>query len=207
MKNNINTKNWNVETALSYIYINEVIFVTLVFLCFIGELLAEVTDRAALFYWFCITPVFFSCSLLSEKAREHKTGVKRQHLIRYELYYWGSAMTAVLLVFMMWHAETIKPGAASMSIHIILAHTLFLSGIVLGFRFFLVGAFLFLTAALSILESGKFGLDLALAVPIIWLGFYLETNYLFPSLRKNPEFIHEVNELHDIQQIDEEDIK
>nr|WP_305907824.1 hypothetical protein [Methylomarinum sp. Ch1-1]MDP4520606.1 hypothetical protein [Methylomarinum sp. Ch1-1] len=41
--------NWSMDSALRYIYINEVIFVVLVLLCFIGELLAEATDRIAFF--------------------------------------------------------------------------------------------------------------------------------------------------------------
>lgn len=188
-----NSKEWKVDNALRYIYINEVIFVTLVFLCFIGEMLAEVTDRAALFYWLCITPVFFACSLLSEKAKAIKIGVKRPHLVRYELFYWGSAMTAVLLIFLMWHAESIQPGAAAMSIHIILAHTVFLSGIVLGFQYYLVGFFLFITAALTILMSGSFGIDLVLMIPVLVIGFYVEKTYLFPTLKRRNDFVDEVN--------------
>ena len=200
MKEKNDAQSWNMDKAIQYIYINEVIFVTLVLLCFIGELLAEVTDRAALFYWFCITPVFFCCSLLSEKAKTTSTGIKKEHLIRYELYIWGSAMTAVMLVFMMWHTESINPGAASMSIHIILAHTLILSGMILGFRYFLVGAFLFLTAALSILKGGTFGLDLVLLLPVIWLGFYMEKTYWFPTLKRNHDFTNDLNKHSDKQE-------
>lgn len=103
-------------------------------------------------------------------------------------FYWGSAMTAVMLVFLMWHAESISPGAASMSIHIILAHTMFLSGIVLGFHYYLVGIFLFLTAALTIFMAGTFGIDLVLMLPLIWLGFYVEKTYLFPTLKRKHDF-------------------
>ena len=52
------SRHWSLDKSLKYIYINEVIFITLVFLCFIGEFLAELTDRVAMFYWFFITPVF-----------------------------------------------------------------------------------------------------------------------------------------------------
>lgn len=177
--------------ALHYIYINEVIFVVLVLLCFIGELLSEFTDRLAFFYWLCVTPIFFYCSLLSEKARAISTGIERKHLIRYELFYWGSAMTAVLLVFLLWHAESIAPGAAGMTIHIILAHTMFLSGIVLGLYFYLVGAFLFITAALTISMGGSFGMDLAIIVPLIVLGLHMEKNYLFPTLKRKYDLLNE----------------
>lgn len=177
--------------ALHYIYINEVIFVVLVLLCFIGELLSEFTERMAFFYWLCVTPIFFYCSLLSEKARAISTGIERKHLIRYELFYWGSAMTSVLLVFLLWHAESIAPGAAGMTIHIILAHTMFLSGIVLGLYFYLVGTFLFITAALTISMGGSFGMDLAIIVPLIVLGLHMEKNYLFPTLKRKYDLLNE----------------
>jgi len=195
MNNKVDTENWNMDKAVRYIYINEVIFVTLILLCFFGEVLAELTERIALFYWFCITPVFFACSLLSESAKAVSIGIKNENLLRYEFFYWGSAMTAVLLVFLLWHAESITPSAASMVIHIILAHTMFLSGIALGIHYYLVGAFLFLTAMLSILIGGTFGLDLVLMLPIIWLGFYLEKMYLFPTLKRRNDFIKEMKDL------------
>ncbi len=192
MSEDIKSTKWDMDKALRYIYINEVIFVALVFVVFLGELLAEVTERIAFFYWFLVTPFFFYCSYLSEKAKAISTGIENQKTIRYELYYWGSAFAAVILVFLMWHADMIRPGAAAMSIHIILAHTMFLSGIVLGLHYYLIGAILFLTAALNILLSGTFGLDLVLSIPLIWLGFYLEDTVIFPTLKRKNDFLREI---------------
>jgi len=194
MVNEKESRNWRMDKALNYIYINEVIFITLVLLCFVGELLAEVTDRVAMFYWFCITPVFFYCSLLSEKAKAKSIGVETKHLVRYELFYWGSTMVSVLLVFLMWHADIISPGAAAMTIHIILAHTMFLSGIVLGLHYYLVGGFLFVTAVLSIMFGGQLGVDFVISIPFVWLGFYLEKVLLFPTLKRKNDFIKDLED-------------
>ncbi len=183
---------WTMDKALHSIYINQIIFVALVFLCFVGELLAEITDRVALLYWLLVTPVFFYCSLLSEKAKAISTGVENKDLMRYELFYWGSAAMAIVLVFLMWHTEVIKPGGAALSMHIILAHTMFLSGIVLGVHYYLVGGFLFVTAALNILLSGEFGLDLVISIPFIWLGFHLEKTLVFPILKRKNDFMNEL---------------
>ncbi len=185
-------KHWSMDKALHYVYINEVIFVTLVLLCFIGELLAEFSARFSFFYWLCVTPVFFYCSWLSEKAKEISTGEENESLLRYELVFWGSAFMAVLLVFLMWHSDAIKPVGAAMSIHIILAHTMVLLGIVLGTHYYLVGSFLFGTAAMSLIFGGQFGLDLILSIPIIWLGFHLEETLLFPTLKRKHDFLKEI---------------
>lgn len=186
-------ESWIKDKALNYIYINEVIFIFLVFLCFVGELLAEFTDRIAFLYWFSVTPIFFYCSWLSEQAKAITTGVKNEHLIRYELFYWGSAMVGVILIFIMWHSDSIKASSAAMSIHILLAHTMFLSGIVLGLHYYLVGGFLFVTAALSIIFGGMFGLTIVLAIPFLWLGFYMEKTYVFPVLKRKHDFTKELN--------------
>jgi len=188
MAENKDSTHWSIDKSLKYIYINEVIFIVLVFLCFIGELLAGFTDRIAMFYWLLITPIFFYCSILSEKAKAISIGVKNDYLIRYELFYWGSTMIAVLLVFLMWHADVIKSGAAALTIHIILANTTFLTGIVLGVHYYMVGLILFMTAGLSIVMGGAFGLDLVMSIPFIWLGFHLEKTFLFPILKRKNDF-------------------
>jgi hypothetical protein len=185
-------KRWSIKKALHYIYINEVIFVSLILLVFIGELLVEFAERVSLFYWLCVTPVFLYCSWLSEKTKEYSTGVKNKALIRYEMVFWGSAMTSVLLIFLLWHADMIRPSGAALSIHIILAHTMVLLGVFLGVHYYLVGSFLFGTAALSVIFGGQFGIDLVLAIPIVWLGFHLEKTLLFPTLTRKEEFIQEI---------------
>ena len=191
---NVEKQKWNMDAALRHIYINEIIFITLILLCFFGEILIEIADRAGVFYWLLMTPVFFFASMLSEKTKTIATGHKTEHLIKYQIFYWGSAFAAILLVFLSWHAEAIKAEAAGIIIHIILAHTLFLSGIVLGFRFYLIGGVLFVTAGLTILMEAHFGIDLLFILPFVWLGFYWEKNHLFPTLKRKSDFVKELVE-------------
>ncbi len=187
-------KKWSMDKALHYIYINEVIFVSLILLVFIGELLVEFAERIALFYWLCVTPVFLYCSWLSEKAKEYSTGVVNKELLRYEMVFWGSAMISVLLVFLLWHADMIRPSGAAMSIHIILAHTMVLLGLLLGPHYYLVGGLLFGTAALSVIFGGEFGIDLVFSIPIVWLGFHLEKAWIFPTLKRKEAFLDDIDQ-------------
>ncbi|NOQ63124.1 MAG: hypothetical protein GQ582_01270 [Methyloprofundus sp.] len=183
---------WNMEGALNHIYINEIIFIVLVFLCFFGEVLIEVSERAGVFYWLLMTPVFFFASMLSEKTKFLATGYRTDHLLRYQLIFWISAFFAVLLVFLTWHAEMMKAEAAAITIHIILAHTMFLSGIVLGFRFYLIGGLLFCTAGLTVLMEAHFAIDLLMTTPFIWFGLYWERTHLFPNLKADNNVVHEI---------------
>lgn len=194
-----NKSKWNMDAALNHIYINEIIFVSLIFLCFFGEILMEVSDRAGVFYWLLMAPVFLFASMLSEKTKEIATGHITEHLIKLQVLFWGSAFFAILLVFLTWHAEMMKAQAAAITIHIILAHTMFLSGIVLGFRFYLIGVLLFCTAGLTVLMEAHFAIDLLVSLPFIWLGLYWEKNHLFPTLKTNNDLIKDIVEDQDLQ--------
>ena len=190
----VNKSKWNMDAALNHIYINEIIFISLITLCFFGEVLMDISDRAGVFYWLLMAPVFLFCSMLSEKTKEIATGHQTEHLVKLQILFWGSAFFAILLVFLTWHAEMMKAKAAAITIHIILAHTLFLSGIVLGFRFYLIGVLLFCTAGLTILMEAHFAIDLLVTFPFIWLGLYWEKKHLFPTLKTNNELIKEIVE-------------
>jgi len=180
---------WNIDAAIEHVYIDEIIFISLVFLCFFGEVLLEITERAGIFYWLLMAPVFFFASMLSEKTKAKAIGHETAHLIKYQLFFWGSAFFAILLVFLAWHAEMIKAGGVGIIIHITLAHTMFLSGIVLGFRFYLIGALLFCTAGLTVLMEAHFAIDLLVSLPFIWLGFYWEKKHLFPILKRKSDYV------------------
>jgi hypothetical protein len=55
-----------------------------------------------------MSPVFFFCSMLSEKTKALATGYETEHLIKYQMLFWGSAFFAILLMFLLWHAEMMK---------------------------------------------------------------------------------------------------
>lgn len=173
-----------IDAVIRYIYINEVIFIGLIVLCFIGEILTEVSERIGLFYWLLMLPVFFTSSLIIEKVKSLKRGYCTKNALKYLFIYWGTALIAVLLVMLIWHGGTITPESSAVFIHIIFAQTLSLSGIVLGRRFYLIGVFLFMTAAETIFSEAGFGFSLLLFIPIIWFGLKLKKRYLYAFLKR-----------------------
>ncbi len=175
--------------------IDEYIFIALIAASFIGEVMMKVSMLFGFFYWVAITPMFFTASVISEKANNIRTGRETRFLIKYQLFYWGSAFAAVILVFLLWDLERIGPSEASVVIHIILAHTMFLSGIVLGLRYYLIGIFLFATASLSILTDFtlSFSLDLVLIVSIIWFGLKVKNQLVLPILKRDSDFTKSEN--------------
>lgn len=175
--------------------IDEFIFFSFIAASFIGELILEASLLMGFYYWLAVTPVFFAGSILSEKAKSIRTGRETAYFIRYGLFYWGSAFVAVILVFFLWDTHRVTPSAASTIIHIILAHTLFLSGIVLGLRFYLIGILLFSTAALNIVTQYtlSFSLDLLVIVFISWLGIKIKNQYILPILKRESDFAKSEN--------------
>lgn len=183
-------KSHSIRNLLHNPNIDEYIFISLIAASFIGELIMKASLLFGFFYWLSITPFFFISSILSEKAKNIRTGRETANLIRYELFYWGSAFVAVILVVLLWDTERIGPSEASIFIHIVLAHTMFLSGIVLGLRFYLIGILLFSTAVLSITTQFtlSFSLDLVMIVLVTWLGLKVKTQFILPILKRETDF-------------------
>ncbi|MGR9045127.1 MAG: hypothetical protein ACU83N_07515 [Gammaproteobacteria bacterium] len=175
---------WNLDAITRNIYINEVIFIGLISLCFIGDVIGAVSSRAVIFYWLMMVPIFFVSSLVSERAATQNQEKTNSHFLKYEFIFWASAFVCVLLVLYLWHAEAMQAETTGLVIHIILAHTMFLTGALLGVRFYLIGLFLFMLAGLAITMSGKIALTFILAIPVVILGLYYEKYFLFPSIRK-----------------------
>ena len=146
---------WNLDAITRNIYINEIIFIGLIVLCFIGDVIGAISSRAVIFYWLMMVPIFFVSSLISERAAVQAHEETNSHFLKYEFIFWASAFVSVLLVLFLWHAEALQAETTGLVIHIILAHTMFLTGALLGMRFYLIGLFLFMLAGLAITMSGK----------------------------------------------------
>jgi len=164
------------ETISNQPYINEVIFFGLVFISFIGDLMGEVSGHAGALYWILMTPLFFLCSIIISKVQALSSGETVENNIRFSLALWGSAFIAILLILYLWHAEAIEADTVGLIIHVVIAHTLFVSGTVLGVRFFLMGLFLFMMAWLTIALEGLVGMVFLLAIPFTLLRLYIKRN-------------------------------
>lgn len=175
----------SLESIFRYIYINEVIFISLVVLSFFGDILGQFFERGGVFYWLLMTPVFFIGVLMSERAKAEKDGYTSNRYIKLQVTHWSGTFIAVLCVMLLWHAEAVKAQATGQVIHIILALSTFLVGLHLGLRFYLLGLFLFATAALTIAMEGIVAVSLLLAVPVVLLGLYYEEHVLFPRVLRN----------------------
>ena len=156
--------------------INEIIFMGLILLCFIGDVIGEVSDHAVVMYWLLITPVFFISSIIIEKAQTIKSLDPVESHIYFSLILWSSAFSSVLIILFLWHAQLLITETVGIIIHIVLGHTLLISGTILGFRFYLIGLFLLLLAWFTIAMEATVGMTLILAIPLTIAGLHIKKN-------------------------------
>ena len=178
------TEELNIDSFFNNSYINEIVFITLIILCFIGDVLGEFSSHAGIIYWLLLTPVFFLCSVIIEKAQFSKTKKMGKNMY-FGLICWGSAFISVLLILYLWHAGALAAETVGILIHVILAHTMFVTGIILGFRFYLIGLFLFILAGFTIALEGAVTVALMFAIPLTIISVYLKKNNFIPQLKGN----------------------
>jgi len=167
----------NIDKIANTDSINEMVFMGLVVLCFMGDVMGEVSDHAVIMYWLLMTPIFFLGSTIIEKAQAIKSINPVENNIRFSLVMWGSAFFSVLIILFLWHAESFSTEAVGLIIHVILGHTIFVSGTVLGFRFYLIGLFLLLLAWLTIAMEATVGMTLMLTIPLMIIGLQYKRNH------------------------------
>jgi hypothetical protein len=165
-------------------YIHEIIFIGLVVLCFTGDIIGEVSDHAAIIYWLTMVPLFFLSTLIIDKAQSLKS--KKTKNLQFIITLWSSAFFALLLILLLWHSGAFLAASVGIIVHIILAHTVFITGVALGLRFYLIGLFLFILAGLTIAMEGAVGITLLLSIPIIIVGLYVKKNIMQNLNKENP---------------------
>ncbi len=167
-------------------YIHEIIFIGLVVLCFTGDIIGEVSDHASIIYWLIMVPLFFLSTLIIEKTQSLKSKKTKKKHLQFIITLWSSAFFAILLILLLWHSGAFLAASIGVIVHIILAHTVFITGAVLGLRFYLIGSFLFILAGLTIAMEGAVGITLLLSIPIIVIGLYVKKNILQNLNKENP---------------------
>lgn len=173
-----------INAMARHIFINEIIFIGLVVLCFMGDVMGEISDHISIIYWLLMAPLFFFGSIILEKEQSIRLKKPIKNYLRFSLVLWVSAFFSVLLTLFLWHSGVVLAKSVGLIIHIILAQTLFITGFILGLRFYLIGLFLFIMAALTIAMEGTVGISLVLSMPIILIGLYVKKN-IYPRLKRD----------------------
>ena len=125
-----------------FLGIYEIVIIVLIALSIIGIAITDFSPADSYKYWVAMVPLFCGACLILEWSRVRGKGYKWTTILRTQLLHWVGLLVAVRLVFEMLHKGRLDNENTGLVILLLLALSIFLAGIHLGWRLCLVGGFL-----------------------------------------------------------------
>ena len=125
-----------------FLGIYEIVIIVLIALSIIGIGITDFSPADSYKYWVAMVPIFCGACLILEWSRVRGKGYKWTTILRNQLLHWVGLLVAVRLVFEMLHKGRLDNENTGLVILLLLAFSIFIAGIHLGWRLCLVGGFL-----------------------------------------------------------------
>jgi hypothetical protein len=125
-----------------FLGIYEIVIIVLIALSIIGIGITDFPPADSYKYWVAMVPIFCGACLILEWSRVRGKGYKWTTILRTQLLHWVGLLVAVRLVFEMMHKGRLDNENTGLVILLLLAFSIFIAGIHLGWRLCLVGGFL-----------------------------------------------------------------
>jgi hypothetical protein len=125
-----------------FLGIYEIVIIVLIALSIIGIGITDFSPADSYKYWVAMVPLFCGACLILEWSRVRGKGYKWTTILRTQLLHWVGLLVAVRLVFEMLHKGRLDNENTGLVILLLLALSIFIAGIHLGWRLCLVGGFL-----------------------------------------------------------------
>lgn len=163
----------------------EWVVIALMVLSIIGIGVTDFAPAISHWYWLAMVPLFAVACLIFEWQRARGQGLSAGRIIRNQLLIWLGLLAAVQLVYLMLHAGRLDNENTGLIILLLLASTVFGSGIYLGWRLCIVAAFLGLALVMATyLEEFVWLLMIVLAVGAV--VFYLTLRFRSGKANNGP---------------------
>jgi hypothetical protein len=149
-------------------YFNDVMVLGgLVGLSFIGIAISRI-------YWLLMVPLFAAVVLFSQWVRLRGQEVKWAKLLREQLFHWFGLFIAIQFVYMLVRYGRVHFDASGLVIMLLFTLTVFLEGVHLDWRYFLVALFLALGLVLAlIVETYLWGILILFGIVTVVAGLYI----------------------------------
>ncbi len=156
-------------------YFNDVMVLGgLVGLSYIGIAITNVSPAISRIYWLIMVPVFAAVILLSQWVRLRGQEVKWAKLLREQLFHWIGLFIAIQFVYMLVRNGRVHFEASGLVIMLLFTLTVFLEGVHLDWRYFLVALFLALGVLLAVIvETYLWVILMVSAIVTVAVGFYM----------------------------------
>ena len=132
----------------------EWILIALMTLAIIGVGITYFYPDKSYRYWLAMVPVFGGGCLSLEWSRLKNKGDKFWLIIKDQFYHWSGVLISVYLVHLLFNAQQLNNQNAGLVVLLVLALATFLAGIQLGWRLYLLGAFLWIVLLMAAYLTG-----------------------------------------------------
>ena len=164
------------NALLSHLRTDEVVVVAVMVLSMIGVGITDFSPGVSHWFWVIMVPVFgVACTFLGWTQKEHG-GPNWTILMRNQIVLWVGLLVAVQLVYLLLHAGRLDNENTGLIILLLLALTVFTSGIQLGWRLCVVG-FLLAVALVMATYLEEFTWLFVLLTAVVIAGIYLASKF------------------------------
>jgi hypothetical protein len=126
-------------------------------------------------YWVAMVPVFGIACTSSEWSRLRRQNLGIWKTVRNQLIHWFGVLVSVYLVHMLLNIQLLTKQNAGLIVLLVLALGTFLAGIHLGWRLYVLGAFLWIILVMAAYLQGSLWVMILVGVVMISLFLYLRS--------------------------------
>ena len=169
------TTNNRLTGRLRRLTIYEYILLALMALAVIGVGVTYFLPDKSYRYWVVMVPVFGIACTSIEWSRLRRQNSATWKTVRNQLYHWLGVLVSVYLVHMLLNIQQLTKQNAGLIVLLVLALGTFLAGIQLGWRLFVLGAFLWVILVVAAYLQSSLWVMILIGLVIISLFIYLRS--------------------------------
>lgn len=169
------TKTTRLARRLGRLTVYEVILLALMALAVIGVGITYVFPAKSYPYWLAMVPVFGIACTSIEWSRLRRQNLDTWKTVRDQLFHWLGVLISVYLVHMLLNIQQLTKQNAGLIVLLVLALGTFLAGIQLGWRLFVLGAFLWIILVMAAYLQGSLWVMILIGMVMIGLFIYVRS--------------------------------
>ncbi len=162
------------QTKLRLIRYDSYILLFLLLLSLLGIGLTDAFGKWSRWYWLAMIPIFYGCDLFLEWQTAKDKGIRFISLLTQQVQYWIGLFGAVYLTFFLEQLGSFNNETTGMILMLVLALSIFQTGVTRGWLFQLLGVFLGLCLMVVAYVENYIWAILALSIIVMVAYIYLQ---------------------------------
>jgi hypothetical protein len=163
--------------ASKWFLLEEMLFFAIIILSIVGVGITDYAPAASWAYWVFMVAALCACAVLIEKTLLPDNALSFPRVLTTQLLHWGATLVAILLSFSFVQTGRMTYEGSGLVILLILSLSTFLDGHHVGWRFYLAGIFLGLSAVLVAYVEEFMWILLVIAGVSVAASIFLEKHF------------------------------